>query len=391
MSCSENSDKNTENNCNSSCKSWQNCNTVTNLCELKEGMCEIDTDCTDSSKTKCNNNICEFDSEKCQNEINALEEEIKSDLANAETDADFTLKVITNDGKVFLYSKNTSTETTSYESASTSKWISAAVILNLVKKSVLSLDDNPQKYISSWPTEGNLSKITLRHLLSFTSGLSEEPLCINAGGFDFENCVNKIAENNLNTAVVPGSEFYYASTHLQVAGLMAIKAGNYNSWTEVFDEFKEETNLFPHSVYDLPSTTNPRLAGGMHWIANDYLDFLKALLYKEILTEDLINQMLSDQIQNTTVVYSPAVAGLNEDWHYGFGNWNECHNQTHNCTEIIKVSSPGAYGAYPFIDLKEKYYGILARQGELGTFTKGYELFESISAKLDLWATKKCQ
>lgn len=58
---------------------------------------------------------------------------------------------------------------------------------------------------------------------------------------------------------------------------MAIKAGNYNSWTEIFNEFKEETNLFPNSVYDLPSTTNPRLAGGMHWTANDYSDFLKAL------------------------------------------------------------------------------------------------------------------
>ncbi|VAW96261.1 hypothetical protein MNBD_GAMMA19-245, partial [hydrothermal vent metagenome] len=46
----------------------------------------------------------------------------------------------------------------------------------------------------------------------------------------------------------------------------------------------------------------------------------------------------------------------------------------------------GAYGAYPFIDFENGYYGILARQGELGTFQEGIKLFESVSQKLKNWA-----
>ena len=109
-------------------------------------------------------------------------------------------------------------------------------------------------------------------------------------------------------------------------------------------------------------------------------------IYKEqILSPDLIHQMVTDQIVGVTIAYSPAAA-TGEDWHYGFGTWIECHSTSNNCTKTTKISSPGAYGAYPFIDYEHKYYGILARQGELGTFTKGYELFINVSDKLEKWA-----
>jgi CubicO group peptidase (beta-lactamase class C family) len=325
----------------------------------------------------------------CSNELAELENKIRNTLDTLNTDTDFTLKIMSENGNTFTYSTGNSNELVLYRSASTSKIVTVVVILSLVKDNILSLEDHPQDYISTWPTTGNLSSIKLKHLLSFTSGLVNEPFCINLPDYNFETCVENIANSN-NNSKIPGEEFYYSSTHLQVAGLMAIKASGLSSWQEVFEQFKSETGLFPSANYDLPSLQNPRLAGGMHWNAKEYLEFLEALYKKEILNTELINQMTSDQIRGASIGYSPALIAIGEDWHYGFGNWIECHADSNNCTQTTRISSPGAYGAYPFIDYENRYFGILAREGALGTFDKGYKLFENVSLKLETWASMEC-
>lgn len=327
--------------------------------------------------------------DNCSKDLTELENEIRTDLNNFNTDTEFTLLVKSDNGKTYTHSTGNSNELMLYRSASTSKLVTATVILSLVKNNILSLEDHPQDYISNWPTTGNLSSIKLKQLLSFTSGLVNEPICINLPGFNFETCVGNIINKNGNSKV-PGEEFYYSSDHLQVAGLMAIKASGLSSWQEVFEQFKTETGLFTNANYDLPSLGNPRLAGGMHWNAKEYLAFLEALFNKEILNSELLDQMMMDQISDATIGNSPALNGIGEDWHYGYGTWIECHSNPNNCTKTERISSPGAYGAYPFIDYENKYYGILAREGTLGTFTKGYELFESVSLKLEEWAALEC-
>jgi len=316
--------------------------------------------------------------------IAALEADISTALDNVSTDADFTLLIKAPNGRVYSHSVGTSSTTTVYESASTSKMVTAAVILSLVNDGVLTLDDNPQNFIGSWPTTGNLSQIKLRHLLSFTSGLNTAPLCINNPFTTMAACVDQIAADNAG-ALTPGTEFYYGSAHMQVAGLMAINAVGAANWGEVFANFKADTGLFSNSVYDLPSLQNPRLAGGMHWIATDYLEFLQALHEGTILSPTLISQMTSDQINGTTIGLTPIdIPG--ENWHYGFGGWIECHNVVFNCTTTTKYSSPGAYGAYPFVDFDHDYFGILARQGNLGTGSNGYEVFFEVESQLQQWA-----
>lgn len=317
--------------------------------------------------------------------IEDVESEIRNDLDNYITNVDFTLYVKSKNGNSFLHSTGNSSESVSYQSASTSKLVTSAVILSLVNDGVLSLEDSPQDYISSWPITGNLSAIKLKHLLSFTSGLSNAPACINFSVADFESCIDNIINVNADSTT-PGDVFYYSPSHLQVAGLMAIKASGNTDWSSVFVQFQSETGLFLDSNYDLPSANNPRLAGGMHWTANDYLFFLDALYNKQILTDMLISQLSSDQISTASIGNSPALIALGEDWHYGYGVWVECKENPYNCTQVKKISSPGAYGAYPFIDFENGYYGILARQGELGTFQEGIKLFESVSQKLKNWA-----
>lgn len=320
-----------------------------------------------------------------------LESEMSTILASVSTDADFSFSVERSDGRKYTYNRGSSTMDTSYESASTSKLVTAVIILRLVQNGYLSLSAKPQDYITSWPLTNtdSLYNMTLSQLLSFTSGLTTEPLCLNAGAFNFETCVNNIANNNAGNGLTPGAQFYYSGTHMQVAGLMAVKARGVSNWQSLFSEFKTQTGLFTTSTYDLPSSTNPRLAGGMHWTGTEYMAFLKAFKNGSLLNSTYMNLILSDQIASATIGNSPAITGIGEDWHYSFGLWQECESATYNCTAGARVSSPGSYGAYPFWDRTKSYYGIVARQGGLSTFPNGLAVERAVRSEVESWAA--CQ
>ena len=332
-----------------------------------------------------------------------LEQSMTSALTATTPDADFTLMLESADGRTYSVSTGTSTGATSYESASTSKLVTAVVILSLVDQGTtsLTLDSRPQDLISFWtPTTGTpASRVTLRHLISFTSGFMAEPDpvapallgCIDRPLQNFEACVQQIYDANRNNNIEPGSQYYYSSAHMQIAGLMAIKAGEFADWTAVFDDFKTRTGLFSHSTYDLPSSANPRLAGGMHWTAEDYLAFLRALYSGRLLSAGMRAALWADQRGAASVEKSPALDELVEDWGYGLGNWIECRSQTFNCgSSLSRNSSPGSYGAYPFIDFENGYYGILARQGKLGTWTNAITLFRTVEDTAKKWAARSC-
>ncbi|HKO90280.1 MAG TPA: serine hydrolase domain-containing protein [Polyangiaceae bacterium] len=323
-----------------------------------------------------------------------LEREMARALDQSATDAsitsspDFTLAIEAADGQRFVHSHGESALDTSYESASTSKWVAAVVILELVDQGVLALDDEPSRWLPYWSVPG----VTLARLLSFTSGFGQEPLCIHLPNADFADCVQRAHELNAADAPAPGSSFDYSSTHLQVAGLMALRASGVDSWEELFDGWRARTGLFPTGAFDLPSLDNPRLAGGMHWTASEYLDFLRAL-YDGVLLQPATQSALLDNQRGSatvTVAASPVLAATGQDWAYGFGNWLECAGalgpNSFDCGPGHRNSSPGAYGAYPFIDFDHQYVAILARQGELGTFREGVALFEAVAEDAARWA-----
>jgi CubicO group peptidase (beta-lactamase class C family) len=266
--------------------------------------------------------------------------------------------------------------------------VAATTILTLVDQGVLALDDQPQDFISFWTTDPGspLSRITLADLLSFTSGLESAPLCMNLPGADFASCVETIHDDNFASPVEPGSGFYYSGSHLQVAGLMAIQAAEATGFGDLFTAFQNATGLFANGIFDLPSTTNPRLAGGMHWRADEYLEFLDDFYHGELFSTSLAAEIVADHVAEIPIVYSPADA-IDQEWHYGFGFWIECASATFDCTDITRISSPGAYGAYPFIDYQLGYVGILARQGPLGSFRDGWQLFDEVRAEVEAWVT----
>jgi hypothetical protein len=358
-----------------------------------------------------------------QEQLSVFRSTILDSLANAETDTDFSFVVVTDDGRTLSYDRGSSRMTTVYESASTSKWPTATIILSFMESAEnqasqgldrLTLSSKPQDFFGSntvqWPIDPNdpLNNMTLRDLLSFTSGLVTEAPCITPGNgtITMEVCVRNIALQNKGNGKVPGSEFYYNGNHLQVAGLMAVAARNRalnittSTWQDLFSDFKTKTGLFATATYDLPSTTNPRLAGGMHWTGNEYLAFVKANYFNQILSANTMpgesapyrDLQRKDQMGSATIGNSPAIDTIGEDWHYGFGMWLQCHRSSFtDCPPPQSWASPGSYGAFPFMDVENKFFGIIARQGDKGTFNKGYALFEPIGYTVQRWAKHECQ
>ncbi|MEX2125829.1 MAG: serine hydrolase domain-containing protein [Woeseia sp.] len=316
-------------------------------------------------------------------------------LSQAESEVDFSFAVERQDGRRYIFNRGGSTLQTTYESKSASKLVSAVIVLRLVEQGHLALSDRPQAYIGSWPIGPSdpLFGMTLAQLLSLTSGLTIDPPCLDAGNSGFEACVIRIAEDNdANNGKAPGQEFFYASSHLQVAGLMAVGARNVEGWQDIFSEFKSQTGLFPASSYDSPSSSNPALAGGMHFTGQDYMDFLKALKGGSLLNI-ASSQLLTDHTASVPIAFSPMFSGigggpgLREDWHYGFGLWHECRSPTFNCVAGTRVSSPGARGTYPFWDRSKGYTGIVVLDGVFGTdLLTGINIERSVRSTVEQWA-----
>ena len=216
--------------------------------------------------------------------------------------------------------------------------------------------------------------------------------CLSDANSDLETCVNSIATTNAGNGITAGSQFFYAATHQDVAGLMAVKARGVASWQDVFAEFKAQTGLFPTSTFDIPSLANPRIAGGMHFTGNEYLAFLRAFKGGMLLNAASMSQLLADYTASVPIVYSPIMSGigggpgLGEDWHFGFGIFHECQSATFNCALGGRVSSPGALGSYPFWDQSRGYTGIVVRQGVFGTLTTGILIERTIQSTVDQWA-----
>lgn len=329
-------------------------------------------------------------------QLTALESSMRTTLNAAAVDRqitrdpNFTLLLEADDGRRFTHSHGTSTATTRYESASTSKWVTAVVLLELVDRGVLSLATKARQHLSFWQ-EPN---VDLRDLLSFTSGFIDEPLCMNMPGANFADCVQQIYTNNAPTAKPPETEFHYSGTHMQIAGLMAVRASGVAGWSNVFSAFKTRTGLFPTGSYNLPSTSNPRLGGGMTWTGEEYLGFLRALVRGTVLTPASRAQLFANQRGTAVVTASPIYASIGQDWAYGLGNWLECETATtpnsYNCGSGHRNSSAGAYGAYPFIDFDYDHFGIVARQGGLGSGDEGVAIARTIRNQARQWATRLC-
>ncbi len=390
-------------------------------------------------------------------QLTALEDQMRAALQATVTDHSFyvELRRPAIDGRIFKHARNIDgvvDENATTQSASTAKMITASVILDVVSNpqlypgngkvngNPLTLDSLARDFLPDgtggtfWKTEtgalpatSRLNSVTLRHLLSFSSGLELEavqggqpclgtPAAVSSHGA----CVTRLVTANVPRNLVANAPrtFFYSGSHLSAAALMAVNAAGVPSWAALFKKYKELHGVFggvvtptapaavvgPGAFYpfsDVGASPNP--AGAMRYRAGDYAPFLLKLQAGEILKADTLSQMLSDQTAaaGIAIEFSPLTNDSPaEVWHYGLGNWNECHAATWTpACATERFSSAGSFGSYPFIDFNKSFplIGFVARGGtDTGTGMKGVQVYRSMidATGTDLalrWAANDCR
>jgi D-alanyl-D-alanine-carboxypeptidase/D-alanyl-D-alanine-endopeptidase len=254
--------------------------------------------------------------------------------------------------------------------ASASKWVSGLVLFDVIatSKGALTLDSTTGQ-ILRWT--GPSAAITLRHLMSFTSGLESEAACTADPAISLATCVDIIAGHD--TTAAPGVRFDYGSTHLQVAARMAeVVTGS--SWNTLFRERVGRPLGLPGEVayYTWPKLarglTNPLIAGGMRASMDSYARIL-ALIYHRghgqgltLGTEALFAEQAREPF--AVVIGKSPAAQLGLPYHYGLTAWLETATPR---TGSDILSSAGAFGFVPWIDRHAGYYAILGMELPAGT------------------------
>jgi CubicO group peptidase (beta-lactamase class C family) len=248
--------------------------------------------------------------------------------------------------------------------ASASKLVAGEVILDVVARGQLSLDATTGAVLG-WT--GPNAAITLRQLLSFTSGLDPDPPCTRQLAITLASCAATIGAS---TAVAPpGTRFDYGSAHLAVAGRMAEVATG-KLWNRLFADTLATPLGLPASVtyYTAPRQSagmmNPLVAGGLRASMTDYAQLLATAFHRgayrglSIATPALFDQQAIEPYPNVVIGQSPYVA-VGYGYRYGLASWLECDTPATGCAVI---SSPGAFGWTPWLDRTTGYYAILGME-----------------------------
>lgn len=277
-----------------------------------------------------------------------------------------TLMVFRHGGLLYRIDKGDIAPDARLPVASASKWMAAALIMTVVDDGGLSLDEPIGKRLPEFT--GEAGRITLRQLLSFTSGQGSLRGLIDVRQdprITLEESARQIAKLPLQDK--PGAVFKYGSPALQVAGALAEQATG-KSWAQLFQEKLALPLGMVNTEWSNPlwpnvpagEVRNPNLQGGLITTVADYGRFLTMLasngVYqgRRILSPEAVNTMEHAQTRGLPMAFVPP-DGKGLALQYALGNWCGGVADNGDCT---LVSSPGALGTYPWIDRTNGLYGI---------------------------------
>lgn len=290
--------------------------------------------------------------------------QIAAELTRFSVD-NITLIIGDADGEVFRVSKGNVQSDTPLNIASASKLYTGLGVWSLVESGALEAEANPQDHIGNWTsdTDDLRARITLDHLLSFKSGFNSPPISLSCSGnisISLQDCVESLFAGGLDT--VPGEHFAYGPDHMQIAALMARGATG-----EELSATLRQNIWGPAGASDetrFPTTDdNSRYSGAMRSTAEDYGKVLAAFMDGLLISD--IEGFTADRTAGLSNDASlSALDDLELDWHYGYGFWIECTSipfET-SCGESPRISSPGAFGFLPWVDLEYGYWAVLAME-----------------------------
>ena len=268
------------------------------------------------------------------------------------------IAMIYKDGKL-IYNKQLNKEFTGKTQApvaSSSKWLTAALVMEFVEEGKISLDDPVAKYLPIY-TSYSKKYITIRNCLSHTTGIhAEEPgikaFIQNKKYASLEDEVNSFAKREIERN--PGEMFFYSNIGLNIVGRILEIVSK-----KTFDRLMADRLLRPLKMrqttfyLDYDKSFNP--SGGALSTANDYMNFLSMILHKgmfegkRILSEKSIAEMQKIQTGTAVIKFEPAVA---QGYGYGLGEWI-MEKDAGGAGTVI--SSPGLFGTFPLVDYCRGY------------------------------------
>lgn len=269
--------------------------------------------------------------------------------------------------------------------ASATKWMSAALVARMVDQGRLHWDDTLASHVPEVPTDK--ANLTLRQLFSMTSAIPGGDIrnpspCLADRGTTLAACAAEILQ--LPLTATPGTVMDYGGNAMQVAGHLVERATG-ERWSELFRREVAaplglgNTHYWYFAGID---TANPRIAGGMYSTAGDYMKLL--LMWqahgkaagRRLLDSATLTEMDRDQTVGTRVLSSP-LPGAG----YGIGHWVEAKDAQGHST---LVSSPGAFGFTPWLDLRRDIAGVLLVYGDFSTQRADTaRLIQQVSTLLD--------
>jgi CubicO group peptidase (beta-lactamase class C family) len=259
--------------------------------------------------------------------------------------------------------------------ASSSKMISAGVLLKLHEDGALDIDMPLRDYIDWADPE---SDITAAQLMSNSSGLVglgpdllyQPYICQWLPTEELESCGEAVLSGPDDDAdvIAPDTEFRYGGAQWQVAGAVA-EAVSAKTWSELVNEIYVEPcgldslgyislgavvsgapgypTAFGGDPDGLDATENPNIEGGAYITTSDYGELLLMHLRgglcgeTQVLSSDSLDTMHADRIK---AAYGGS-AWPNTG--YGMGWWVD--------RETGRISDGGAFGTVPWLDLDDGY------------------------------------
>jgi CubicO group peptidase (beta-lactamase class C family) len=265
--------------------------------------------------------------------------------------------------------------------ASSSKWLTAALVMQFVDEGKVSLDDKISQWIPEFARYGK-NYITLRHCLSHMTGVDDE------GGFvkkifqrkkfsSLEEEVNSFASREIRAN--PSQDFWYGNIGPNIAGRVLEVISK-----KKFDVLIKQKLLNPMTMRKTSFTTldasaiNP--SGGAQSTADDYMKFLVMLLNKgkyagkQILSEESVTQLLQIQTTPALIKYAPkAATGLN----YALGSWALEEKEG----KATALACPGLFGSFPVVDFCRGYASIVFVKSLLSE--EKAEVYRQLKATID--------
>jgi CubicO group peptidase (beta-lactamase class C family) len=332
-------------------------------------------------------------------DFTAVEQAIQTFMSDNDLAGVGAIVVQRDDGVVFERSFGAFTDDRIYLLASSSKMITAGVLLRLADQGLLDMDA-PVAAAVDWGS-GNPA-ITPAQLVSNSSGLvgllpnpTYPPyLCQYIYTGTLQDCARQIFTTTADDADVipPDTQFRYGGAQWQVAGAVA-EAVSGKSWADLIRETYSEPcglqslaynnhfvqlsggNAFTYPIgFDgnpgvLKPTMNPNMEGGAYTDIGDYAKLLLMHLRggrcggNRVLSEAAVERMHTDRIAQ----YGGSTGNSILEG-YGMGWWID--------RDSAIIADPGAYGAFPWIDQQRGYGAFLALED---TSQVGGELFAQVA------------